>query len=143
MKSYPPRVTFAFCKTKIHQKCFDLGGSNESGDMGCHALKLIWKKTCGAVLRSVHTPDCFFVSVKTRAITPKQIDGAHGPKKSQLTCVNCGKDADVSDQRSTGCGTCGCDICPRPIQPKYEVSRYLRLRGMRPRGFSKNKENCG
>lgn len=131
MKAYPPRVACALCKVKVRQECIEPQGfRNQLKSIGFERLELM-KKTPHERFCVLHASRLFrysdFFEDRLEHNPPTWI------KKSQLTCMHCGRDTTADDQRSVGCDGCQCDVCPRAIQPRYGLSGHLTYKYCSPR----------
>ena len=120
MDAYPRRVACAFCKMTVDQKCFN--PKNTIRGKGCEVLDLMGN-TPTERFCILHAERLFRLGEVFRK---RQTDKPRKwTKKSQLTCMHCGTDVAADDQRPAGCDGCGCDVCPRALQPRYEFSGHV------------------
>ena len=122
MKSYPPRVACALCKVKVRQECIEpKKHRNIRRSCGIGTIAPMRKEPVGRVC-VLHAPPLF--RRDTSFQDPRENNPPIFTKKSQLMCMHCGRDVEAHDRRSVGCDTCRCSVCPRVIQPIYELSGY-------------------
>lgn len=121
MKAYPPRVACALCKVKVRQECIQPKKyRNIHASSGVGALEPMLKEPIARCC-VLHAPYQFRLSGIN---DPSKNDPAIFTKKSELKCMHCGMKTTHNDGRSVGCDVCQCSVCPRAIQPIYELSGY-------------------
>jgi hypothetical protein len=126
LKFYPSRVACAFCKMKVHQECVrPTTVSNSIKGRGFEALELMHREPV-ARFCVLHARVLFRLG--DVSLSREEVNPAKWTKKTQLTCMHCGADVGDADQRLTGCNRCECDVCPRVIQPRYEISGDVKKR---------------
>lgn len=126
MDAYPRRVACAFCKVKVDQKCVNPKGTlkGQFKGKGCEVLNLIGNKPAER-FGLLHAGQLFRLGEVFR--NRQKGKPRQWTKKKELTCMHCGTDVPAGDQRPAGCNGYGCDVCPRAIQPRYELSGRVRF----------------
>ena len=121
MQAYPPRVACALCKVKVRQECIQPKKyRNIHASSGAGALEPMLKEPIARCC-VLHAPYLFRLSGTN---DPYKNDPAIFTKKSELKCMHCDRNTTHNDGRSVGCDVCQCSVCPRAIQPVYELSGY-------------------